>query len=119
MQNQIEAGISEADRCYTRIAELEEQNAALAAQVEALIKLGNKVAQELIHANYGTSCEILEVWHDFPKITAQQHLANLRAEAVERFALKISNDIGDGFGRAALIIKANQYAESIRQGVTK
>lgn len=30
MQQQIEAGISEADRCYTRIAELEEQNAALA-----------------------------------------------------------------------------------------
>lgn len=31
MQNYIESGISEADRCYARIAELEEQNAALAA----------------------------------------------------------------------------------------
>ena len=36
MQNYIEAGISEADRCYARIVELEELNQALQAQVEAL-----------------------------------------------------------------------------------
>ena len=34
MQSYIEGGLSEADRCYTRIAELEQQNAELAAQVE-------------------------------------------------------------------------------------
>ena len=37
MQQQIEAGLSNAEQCYARIAELEDQNAALAAQVESLL----------------------------------------------------------------------------------
>ena len=36
MQQQIEAGLSNAEQCYARIAELEDQNAALAAQLHVL-----------------------------------------------------------------------------------
>lgn len=36
MQDCIEAGVSEADRCYTRIAELEDQNAALGVELSVL-----------------------------------------------------------------------------------
>lgn len=36
MQNFIEAGLSEADRCYARINELEAQNAELVAKIYAI-----------------------------------------------------------------------------------
>lgn len=62
MQNFIEAGISEADRCYARIAELEQQNAALAAQVK---ELKSELRQgKLIHIGFTNESQVQYVTED-------------------------------------------------------
>lgn len=125
MQNYIEAGISEADRCYTRIAELEEQNAALAAQVEALKQsvISARARGNLLHNitmqilqgaelngsdwDYISESQVAEI---------QQHLAEVRADA----AIKgwwacwewVDSDDRDTL---TLIPAADQYADSIRK----
>ena len=47
MQSYIEGGLSEADRCYTRIAELEQQNAELAAQLKELQQERDQLAAQV------------------------------------------------------------------------
>ncbi len=104
MQNQIESGMSEAARCYDRIAELE-------AQIEQLSIL----------------CLAYEDKMPFPAVTkelfdpifkARTLLAEIRAEAGR-----------DGYVAAALQLTdepmswidshADKHAEQIRQGVAK
>ena len=69
MQQQIEAGISNAEQCYARITELEEQNAALAAQVRKLKH--RKTDTDLLRALFYTpsspvspdKAHEIEVWY--------------------------------------------------------
>ena len=72
MQQQIEAGLSNAEQCYARISELEEQNAALAAAIEALREA------------YGSFVEtgFDEIPGDAFSAAPQHHLRQMRADAV-------------------------------------
>ena len=116
MQNYIEADISEADKCYARIAELEEQNAALAAQVEAF---GDKLSEvvALLDVDGMTAVQwLLDNCQEIESLTnmePEQHLAEIRAQAVmdaikngftpEQFhALKESRDGIESRARAAI-----------------
>lgn len=87
MQDCIEAGISAAEECYNRIAELEAERDALVAQVEAL---GDKLSEvvTLLDVDGMTAvqwlldnCQEIEVLTD---IEPQQHLAEIRAKAGEK-----------------------------------
>lgn len=72
MQQQIEAGLSNAEQCYARIADLEDQNAALAAQVEALREAWKAVKRNDWDAPLDEAFEK----------TPQHHLCQVRADAV-------------------------------------
>lgn len=112
MQQQIEAGINEADRCYARIAELEEQSAALAAQVEtvkSLFSLNCLVGCDgILHYPVAQYNKVVDALNAAP----QQHLAEIRAQAV--IDAVVSHEVKYGnsqFGR-----HLREYADSIRRG---
>lgn len=133
MQNYIEAGISAADRCYARIDELEEQNVALAAQVEALCGiayLADGARVENSEGNFGEERKWLDKLYqaageyDCTK-TPQQHLREIRAEAIEQAATYLSESIPDQSHKSVIIEGGyvyistrylRQYAESILKG---
>ena len=77
MQSHIESGISEADRCYTRIAELEEQNTALAAQVHVLTTAAKYILNSKKRQAKQKAYAALA---DAVNKTAQQHRRELDAE---------------------------------------
>ena len=87
MQNFIEAGLSEADRCYARITELEQQNAELAAQVEVARKLYVRLTNNVGFSDNGEGCYVadrklmadFDSWSD---ATPTQCLREIQAEAV-------------------------------------
>lgn len=123
MQNYIEAGITEADRCYARIVELEELNQELAAQVEAL-KLPLKALLET-SLGFGGSLQadgqfayrvresVFKKAESALATTPQQHLAEIRAGAV--IDAVVSHEVKYGnsqFGR-----HLREYAANIRQEV--
>lgn len=124
MQTFIEAGINEADRCYARIAELEEQNAALAAQVEVLREMANRANVHLTKGYAGQSfsaidCNLaLSALAEIDSFTPQRHLAEIRAQAGrDGFIEGVRQEMLDRFGLFYhdTIDRANQYADSIRQ----
>lgn len=106
------------------IEKLKEQNAALAATVEALrreLQACQNVLHSLAHDGQVTPAYA----NDAKKVlaaTPQQHLAEIRAEAVERSLKTLSHRWKpDTYGDAAFIrvSELNQYADSIRKGGTK
>ena len=116
MQNYIEAGISEADRCYARIAELEGLNQELAATVEALRAAGNEVYAELqqwaLTESHKETDRVFALWRKARAATPQQHLAEIRAQAVMDAVVSHEVKYGNSqFGR-----HLREYADSIRRG---
>lgn len=121
MQNQIESGMSEAARCYERIAELE-------AQVEILQKHIERVA--LCYYNNTGHEPSLSVFHralDEAENAVFKEpsscLAEIRAEAGRTGYLQALEDIDseddDKWTATSNEEAANQYAEKIRQGGAK
>lgn len=120
MQNQIEYGMSEAVRCYERIAELE-------AQVEHLCYQITKIA--LCYDNNTGHEPSLSVFHraldeaqEFIEKAPQQCLAEIRAEAGRAGYLQGHLDAmgdTDEIDKEHAEYRANQYAEQIRQGGAK
>lgn len=142
MQEQIEAGISERERCYNEITELEHlrdelaskvvsvqaERDALAAQVKALKMSLSKITAA---ANPESDFEkrLIDECKSTLAATPQQHLRELRAEAVTEAADKMGEAFilpanlrretnkaefyKAGWRDAFLFLK--QYADSIRQ----
>ena len=109
MQQQIEAGLSNAEQCYARIAELEERNAALAAQVEAL-----REAWEAVKRN-DWDAPLDEAFEKTP----QHHLRQVRADAGRVGYLQGHLDAGGSasdWNKKHSEYHANQYAASILAG---
>jgi len=140
MQDQIEAGISEADRCYTRIAELEEQNAALAVMhvdnVRHIWEARNCGSFEELAEKHDSLMAAVAVLREYIErgapintnpekcervkilaATPQQHLAEIRAQAGRAGFVAGYMLCNDG----SPLIKhnyegfADKYAESIQQ----
>ena len=135
MQQQIEAGISNAERCYARIAELEEQNAALAA-----MHVDN--VRHIWESRNCGSCEELAEKHDALNATVaalrkfiesgspintnpdkcerrkllaatpQHHLRQVRADAVT----EASGKMGDAFILPANLRRETNNAEFYKAG---
>lgn len=130
MQNYIEAGITEADRCYARIAELEELNQELAAQVEALnsknfeltcyrvdvLRCLKTIAFEHNHADVPLYQPMARQLMD--SISANAELKKVRAEAGRAGYLQGHLDAmgdPDEIDKEHATHRANQYADSIRK----
>lgn len=85
---------------------------------------GSDVLELIDHVrdNMCESTDALEVYWDrlsaiqTTQISPQQHLAEIRAQAVEQFALHVSDNMDDGIDRAKLIILASERIYSIRRG---
>ena len=115
MQNFIEAGLSEADRCYARITELEQQNAELVAQVEAARKLYVRLTNNVGFADNGEGCYVadgklmadFDSWSD---ATPAQCLRDIQAEAVLN-AVKFFSPARD-----VDVDALESYAERIKAG---
>lgn len=108
MQTFIEAGISNAEQCYVRIAELEEKNAALAAQVEALqSRVG---VAERVEAIFNEAQELS--FDDCVKLFPDE-IRQVRADAAVDFA---SNLPSLAYMKSEILIEANQYHASILAG---
>lgn len=101
MQNFIEAGLSEADRCYARIAELEQQNAELVAM-------------------FG---EAPELTFDQCKKLFAEEIRQIQADYWRKGFIYGFESSGEGWNGeygaddADINRRADKYAEKIRQGV--
>lgn len=116
MQNYIEAGINEADRCYTRILELEEQNALDAALHETPHCAEAAAGMALIGMYW------LE--NNAPEKLTELH-REIRAQAVidalsacGEFATVVTDFHTDRHERVEICFASEikQYAANIRQG---
>ncbi len=131
MQQQIEAGISNAERCYARIAEMEEQNAALAAQVEAVTSAYKNLCgaiNDMDDCETGTDemeTAIGAVFHamrngyGIVNATPQHHLRQVRADAgrdgfIEGF--RYDDEIHFNGAPSDIKIAADKYHASILAG---
>lgn len=106
MQNYLEAGISEANRCYTRIAELEEQNADLVAERDALA--ARIQAAERVEKIFSETPEL--VFDDCLKLFADE-IREIEAEAAYSGYVA-----GWSFQQKPLEPAATQYAERVKRG---
>lgn len=134
-QQQIEAGLSNAEQCYARIAELEEQNAALAAQFEAFGTLINEVTNgegaEAIACDgqisgYVVGYDWLNKVGAAIELPPQHHLRQVRADAgrdaikavlsLPTFTAKDGSWLIKAIAWDKVLPFANQYHASILAG---
>jgi len=94
---------------------------ALAAQVEALRKALNDQLNDCINFDGGKLTDaIMKHSSDLLAATPQQHLAEIRAQAVEYAADQLANLITAPPGlHSSAVVKLNRIADSIRQGEVK
>lgn len=111
MQNHIEAGINEADRCYARINELEAQNAELVATIEALRKFANSWNPEDASADPAFSDTFFDLINESP----QQCLRDVKVEAVSDF-IEFMHQSGDCQLCEKSLEVASQYAARVKAG---
>ena len=92
---------------------------ALAAQVEVLRRELQSAADwfSAYWPYHQEHCDRVKQMDAVAKSTPAACLAQVRAEAVEAFALQVSDTMDDGIDRAKLIILASEYVSNIRQGV--
>lgn len=122
MQEQIEAGVSERERCYNEIAELEHFRDALAAKVVEVTAERDALAAQLQALRSHLQTMTKRANHVDPserdaaikclKATPQQHLAEIRAQAVSSCADKL----GDTFILPHNLRKETQKAEFYKAG---
>lgn len=133
MQNYLEAGISEVNRCYTRIAELEEQNAdlvterdALAACISDVCALFTRIAESeevVINSNikHIIDSELMYDISDFVEHkTPQQCLSEICAEAGRAgFVAGMNyciNFLDSNYPTLGIEDCANDYVAELQQG---
>lgn len=91
MQQQIEAGLSNAEQCYARIAELEDQNAAMTAQLHVL----KTAAKFILNSKRRlTKRKAYAALADAVNKTPDQCLGQVREDAVKQYVsvlLKLVN----------------------------
>lgn len=106
MQNFIEAGLSEAGRCYARIAELEQQNAELVAKAEKMrsaLELAFISVKTCYKQDWAPYRDVVTVEKAI-KLSPKNSLRDIQAEA--GFA-GYCNGFKDG-----LIVNFPEYSES-------
>lgn len=104
-----------ANQLKDQLAESFEKRMELAAQVEVLRVAGSKALEYLIYPAKRSSgaSDSYEKLSEAIAATQQQHLRELRAEAVLEF---VSSLPSIAYMKKELLIEANQYADRILQG---
>ena len=90
MQQQIEAGLSNAEQCYARITELEDQNAAMAAQLHVLKTAAKFILNSKRRLAKRKAYAALA---DAVNKTPQQHCAGIKIDAVKSFVAELVKSV--------------------------
>ena len=99
MQQQIEAGLSNAGQCYARIAELEGQSAALAARLEECLECLCSMQQCIgeITISYRLDAEMVGQQIYQGTGMTEPELRQVRADAVDEFMNKAMHEIANSY----------------------
>jgi hypothetical protein len=110
--DRVDANINEKYAAFEKLNASVVHNQELAAQVGAFKKIREDWQGLAIN-----DAKTLIAFIEAADATPAACLAQVRAEAVEAFALQVSDSMDDGIDRAKLIILASEYVSSIRQEV--